>query len=172
MASANIFLLFVVLISVAAVFGQNSCGSKVIGSGLIIGGKFSMKNEWPWLAALLTRSDSSFFCGGTLISSLHVITAAHCIQPKGQRLPKSFDEIVVYMGKHNLSVSNEHGSKSADPVKVLLHKDWNYITRKYDADIAIIFFEGHVVFTDKIKPACLPDAARSHQKGTVAGWVT
>lgn len=167
MLSANNFLLFFVLTSFGSAFGEERCGSSAKGTGLIIGGNFSDENQWPWLAALITRSESNFFCGGTLISKRHVLTAAHCIQPKGRSRPTTFDEFLVYFGKHNLSVINELGSKPADPVKVLLHNDWNYRSDKYDADIAIIFFEYDVGFTARIAPVCLPDASAIHQKGTV-----
>lgn len=167
MEFANIFLHFLLLFQSAAVFGAENCGSSAKAAGLIIGGKFSENNQWPWLAALITRSDETFFCGGTLISKRHVLTAAHCIQPKRQPRPIKFDEFVVYFGKHNLSEKFEDGSTHSHPLKVLIHNDWNYRSDKYDADIAIIFFEYDVGFTQKIAPICLTSALSLNKKGTV-----
>jgi secreted trypsin-like serine protease len=35
--------------------------------------------ENPWMVALVTRK-SIFFCGGTLIADIYVLTAAHCMR--------------------------------------------------------------------------------------------
>ena len=37
----------------------------------------SQKNKYPWVAALL--SNGGQFCGGTLVASKYVVTAAHCM---------------------------------------------------------------------------------------------
>lgn len=38
--------------------------------------------EYPWQAAILKKDpkESVYVCGGTLIDSQHIITAAHCIK--------------------------------------------------------------------------------------------
>jgi secreted trypsin-like serine protease len=43
----------------------------------IVGGSFVPNGSYPWTAALLTSSGSQF-CGGSLIASKWVLTAAHC----------------------------------------------------------------------------------------------
>ena len=37
-------------------------------------------NEFPWAAFIKIGSDN--FCGGTLVNSKYVVTAAHCIDDK------------------------------------------------------------------------------------------
>ena len=53
-------------------------------SGRVIGGKDTEVNEYPWMALLRRKSWSSrdFFCGGTLVDSRWILTAAHCIKQK------------------------------------------------------------------------------------------
>ena len=47
----------------------------------IVGGKESVPNKYPFAAVLTTKS-GGHFCGGTLITRRHVVTAAHCFQAK------------------------------------------------------------------------------------------
>ena len=50
----------------------------------IVGGKLAEINEFPWTAGLFThrRCRGLPVCGGALISTQHVLTAAHCIARK------------------------------------------------------------------------------------------
>jgi len=42
----------------------------------ITGGSTASRGQFPWQAALII--ESSYFCGGSLISEEWVLTAAHC----------------------------------------------------------------------------------------------
>ena len=44
----------------------------------IVGGQPATKNEYPWQVGMVTPSGSRPFCGGSLITSNTVLTAAHC----------------------------------------------------------------------------------------------
>ena len=43
----------------------------------ILNGRVARKNKYPFMAALMNRGQ--FFCGGSLITNRHVLTAAHCV---------------------------------------------------------------------------------------------
>lgn len=43
----------------------------------IIGGINALPNEWPWIAVLFNGGRQ--FCGGSLIDSNYILTAAHCV---------------------------------------------------------------------------------------------
>merc|ERR1719474_1371445 len=47
-------------------------------SNRIIGGVETEANEYPWQVAIVSSTGYYPFCGGTLISNIHVLTAAHC----------------------------------------------------------------------------------------------
>lgn len=45
--------------------------------GRIVGGEDAVKGAWPWIATL--RWLGRTLCGGTLIDSQWIVTAAHCV---------------------------------------------------------------------------------------------
>ena len=48
----------------------------------IVGGEDTEVNEYPWQAGLVHRGQNIVWCGGSLVSSKWVITAAHCTAGK------------------------------------------------------------------------------------------
>lgn len=49
-------------------------------SGRIVGGSEATTNQFPHQAALIINTDEGqFFCGGSIISTSIILTAAHCI---------------------------------------------------------------------------------------------
>jgi secreted trypsin-like serine protease len=90
------------------VFAANSgSGSEV--TPLIVGGEQATIADAPWQVALITASASNEwdgqFCGGSLIATQWVATAAHCVVSNGS--PSSPSSIKILAGQATLSqVSN------------------------------------------------------------------
>lgn len=169
-----IFVLF--LATESFISAQKSCGIAGESMPFIINGSDSKQGAWPWIAAIFKVKTNSFMCGGTLIATDIVITAGHCIQPKNNNdrtQPIHPTEIVVKLGKYDLSLENERGSVPKYPIEIIVHPDWKPYGEKYDSDIAIIILESKVEITSTISPVCLWNTQSSEpkvNKGTVVGW--
>lgn len=57
--------------------------------------------------------------------------------------------------------------------KILIHPDWETKFEGFDADIAILYFERDVEYSNYIRPVCLPPRdwkSKPLNKGVIAGW--
>ena len=66
----------------------------------IVGGSEAGKHQYPWMIRLVAGG----YCGGTLISSQYVLTAAHCVVKGGQIRPLSI--FSVDLGEHDYTDSS------------------------------------------------------------------
>ncbi|KAF7655242.1 hypothetical protein LDENG_00058770 [Lucifuga dentata] len=130
----------------------------------VVAGEDVRPHSWPWQISL--QSDSSgrwrHVCGGTLISSEWVLTAAHCINVRYKYR--------VELGKHSLK-EKEDGSIALRAAKIISHKDYStFLSRD---DIALIKHASPVAFSETIMPACLPERGSILPHGApcyVTGW--
>ena len=56
------------------------CGVKL---GRVLGGQNTEVNGYPWMAMLAWKAGLSQFCGGAVLNSKWVATAAHCVSTSG-----------------------------------------------------------------------------------------
>ena len=97
--------------------------------GRIVGGSFVPAGTYPWLATL--RYDTSYFCGGSLITPEYVLTAAHCIDDG------LLDEVII--GALKLRSSTNGGQAMPHYRAVMsatLHPDFD--ASSVDNDFALI----------------------------------
>ena len=117
----------------------------------------------PWQVSFVDRGGDSPFCGGTLISDRHILTAAHCTSRCGD-----YDIII---GEHNITSSCD-GTRHR-VCRVVDHpknKDVVY-------DFAILHLATPVDIGIRAAPACLPPTSfggdfYDGKTLTVSGWGT
>ena len=119
------------------------------------------------MAALVKYDDpQSPFCGGTVVASRYVVTAAHCVQKY------SSSDIFVRVGEHDLHVVGETNvERRVNVLEIITHE--NYTSSSYDYDIAVVYLSEHLDLS-LYTPACLAQASDSPagHAATVYGWGT
>jgi secreted trypsin-like serine protease len=154
-------------------FNRKECGNLTGTAGTVIGGTISDRHKWPWLVALYTTSDQKFFGGGSLISERFVLTAAHCLQNKRQEKPIKLRDVIVYLGRWNLTDMTE-ANVTASTEDFFIHPDWKPFDTRWDADIAVIKLTDDIRYSRNIRPVCLWTAKHEARKrgdgGMIVGW--
>uniref|UniRef100_A0A8C6GVH1 Ovochymase 2 n=1 Tax=Mus spicilegus TaxID=10103 RepID=A0A8C6GVH1_MUSSI len=130
----------------------------------IVGGSQVEKGSYPWQVSL--KQKQKHICGGTIISSQWVITAAHCMANRNIALTLN-----VTAGEHDLSQA-EPGEQTLAIETIIIHPQFS--TRKpMIYDIALLKMVGTFQFGQFVRPVCLPEPGEHFNAGficTTAGW--
>ncbi|XP_033209159.1 serine protease persephone-like isoform X2 [Belonocnema kinseyi] len=118
----------------------------------ILGGDETVEGEFPFMAALGYHDKDrkaviNYNCGGSLISTQYILTAAHCIINVNGQVP-----VEARMGSVNLEISNEAVQR------ILIAEKYPHPKYKMNAhyyDIALIKLRFPVKLTATVKPVCL-----------------
>ncbi|XP_044249153.1 trypsin-1 [Drosophila takahashii] len=129
----------------------------------IVGGEETRVHQYPWMAVILIYD--RFYCSGSLINDLYVLTAAHCVEGVPPEL------ITLRFLEHNRSNSNEDIVIQRYVSRVKVHELYN--PRSFDNDIAILRLNQPVDMEHRrLRPICLPVQSDSfdHELAIVTGW--
>ncbi|KAF7662518.1 hypothetical protein LDENG_00233700 [Lucifuga dentata] len=141
----------------------------------IVGGNEAIPGEIPWQVSLMTHSEilrkSESFCGGSLLSDLWVITAAHCLtSPRIVRMG-----FFVRVGEHDLD-RDEGTERDYSVAEQFIHKNYDERKSPYNHDIALLKLSSPVELSNRRRPICLGPSGftiklvEDSSRSVVSGW--
>ncbi|KAM8946865.1 chymotrypsinogen A-like [Pelodytes ibericus] len=157
---------FLWLLSCIALLGSAyCCGVPAIkpvisGYARIVNGENAVSGSWPWQVSLQDYT-GFHFCGGSLINSLWVVTAAHCSVTTAHR---------VVLGEFDRS-SNAEPIQTKTVSRVFRHP--NYNSNTIINDITLIKLTSPATFTDRVAPVCVAvtnDVFNGGERCVTTGW--
>ncbi|XP_064272789.1 acrosin-like isoform X2 [Passer domesticus] len=133
----------------------------------VVGGKSAESGAWPWLVSIQDPSVSGtgHLCGGSLISTQWVLTAAHCFTES-----RNLSDMRVLIGATKLTKPGP-GAEVRLIKRLLIHKD--YSPADQSNDIALLELNQPVQCSSYIQLVCVPNATLNVaqlENCYVAGW--
>lgn len=111
----------------------------------IIGGENAVSDSWGWAVSLFI--DERILCGGTIISSSWIITAAHCVEGMDP------SQVIIYAATNAIYSMTQYRYSSA----IIRHPQYNSNT--FENDIALVQVSPAFNMTDPgMAKICLPMA--------------
>lgn len=134
----------------------------------VVHGSIAPKGTYPWQASIRVRghSRSNHWCGAVIISPLHVLTAAHCLE--GYNKGTYF----VRAGDYNTDI-HEGTEIEANIEDYYVHEEFRK-GHRMNNDIALVLLKGLGIPLGKdIMPICLPAENAEYPPGlncTISGF--
>ena len=137
----------------------------------IVNGSETVKNEFPWQVGLIIHDEFGVRnkqpqCGGSIISSNTILTAAHCIE-----LIENLQEVVV--GEHDWSREND-GEIYFKICKQIKYPNYNR-TGYVENDFSLLILCEDLTWSRIVSPVCLPSlheigSVYEGKESIVSGW--
>jgi len=153
------------------------CGVPNFPTKKIVGGEMAHQAEFPWQVAILTGANvtAAQTCGGALVGSKYVVTAAHCTVQAGTNIPVSPETLNVGIGF--TSLANYIPALDAGEVKIInvvaIRNHPGYTTTfEHDISVLELAQDINLYSHPNIKPICLPEAGANFDNAAavISGW--
>jgi secreted trypsin-like serine protease len=113
----------------------------------IVGGENAQKDAWPWMVSI--RKDGEHLCGGSILDSQFILTAAHCLE-----VIYRLSSVTILAGSLTVQSSgNKVQLRSID--RKIRHQGYESVTN--NNDLGLIRLATPLDLTgNSVRPICLP----------------
>ncbi|MBI1293768.1 trypsin-like serine protease [bacterium] len=138
----------------------------------IVGGQPATHGEWPWQVLV---QPAGYLCGGSLISTDWVVTAAHCVFDQSNNLIPA-GQITVVLGEYRRG-SNDGSEQQRNISQVVPHPNYRS-GQGWDNDIALLRLSTPAQLNQFVQPVLLTlspthdSLVEAGDPSTVTGWGT
>lgn len=129
----------------------------------VVGGFTADECEYPWVVLVVAVNS---ICGGSILDSRHIMTAAHCVKDRLTNIPVSLNVVRVRIGSSSVSMAPQF-----QVINITTHPSHDPVTKIND--IAVLTLAQDLVFSDCVRPICLPQEGSDPKLAdfcVVAGW--
>ncbi|KAI4469676.1 chymotrypsin-related [Holotrichia oblita] len=127
------------------------------GSWRVVGGSDAAAGAYPFIVSLRSSSNSHF-CGGTILNSGWVLTAAHCL------VGSTTANVFVYAGSNQLN----SGGVTVASSRLTIHGSYN--PTRITNDVAVIQLASALSYSSTIAAVTLNTADTGSVPAILAGW--
>ena len=145
--SVLLLLLISAALTSSTVYSCNSaapcgCSNRPVSLTRIVGGETAGTSTWGWAVSLSINRNS--LCGGTILSSEWILTAAHCVDTV------QASQITVYAGSNI-----KYAGQSRIGSRLIVHPSYNTVTK--ENDIALLKLDRPLTMSDLgVTVICMP----------------
>ncbi|XP_067285881.1 plasminogen activator, urokinase b [Pseudorasbora parva] len=145
------------------------CGQRDGRSMKVVGGALSTVELHPWMAAVFLRTSRArvFTCGGSLISTCWVLTAAHCF-PDGAQT--KVHKLSVFLGKNAINETDLQKEQEFSVSQLFIHELFDNTDGNFNNDIALLKInspDGRCAReSSSVQTVCIPEPHQTLSHGT------
>ncbi|KAI5632138.1 trypsin domain-containing protein [Phthorimaea operculella] len=143
-------------------------------------GRVATRGELPWHAGVYRKTTNPYMqiCGGSLVSTNAVISAAHCFWSDVEKqLPASNYAIAVGKLYRPWNDLRDPGAQKSDVKDILIPTRYQGAATNFQDNIAIVLLTRTIEYSTHVRPVCLDfDISFERRQlqggrlGKVAGW--
>ncbi|GBP60570.1 Modular serine protease [Eumeta japonica] len=150
------------------------CGASTPkGEILLSGGRESEVGEIPWHVGIYDKGTTlyKYICGGSIIETTMIITAAHCFWSDNKESVLPASQFAVAAGKHykHFEDSRDKKTQKTDVIDIKVPERFRGRHTSYQDDIALVFLASPLQYDFNIRPVCIDFGIILERKQLVVG---